>query len=74
METRFNNLTHEHRHGHYKWHAKTVKHRKIVEKPCEANVCMVCNAAKPDMQFDEFLSGNICDDCAMKREIGNLNK
>ena len=74
METRFNNLKYEHKHGKYGWHAKTVKHRKIVEKPCEANICIICNVAKSDMEFDEFLGGNICNTCHNKREIRNLRR
>lgn len=44
------------------------------EKPGEAKVCIVCNVAKMDMEYDEFLGGNICDSCANKREIGNLRR
>lgn len=72
MQTRFNNLIYEHRHDHYKWHPKTRIHRKVIEKTHEPNVCIVCHVAKPGMQFDEFLGGNICDECAMKKELGNL--
>lgn len=74
METRFENLVYEHRHGEYGWHPKARIHRKIVEEPSEPDICIVCHQALPDLQYDEFLGGCICDACHNQKEIGNLKR